>query len=82
VSDVTAPDPENVQSPPSRPALTIVSGSPTPEELAALAAVVAAAGSADPAPVEPVRRGSWNDPAAQHRRQLTPGPNGWRTVSW
>jgi acyl-CoA carboxylase epsilon subunit len=61
-----------------RPVLRVVSGSPTPEELAVLAAVVATAGAAEPARVERVRRGGWNDPAALHRRMLIPGPNAWR----
>jgi hypothetical protein len=29
--------------------------------------------------VERVRRGGWNDPSAQHRRPLIPGPNAWRS---
>lgn len=63
---------------PARPLLRVVSGSPTAEELAVLTAVVSVAGGGDdPAPSR-VRRGGWNDPAALHRRQLTPGPNAWR----
>lgn len=67
-----------------RPALRVVSGSPTPEELAALTAVVTAAAGDTAEPVERVRRGGWNDPSAQHRRPLIPGPNAWRASvhSW
>ena len=63
---------------PARPALTIVSGSPTAEELAALTAIVTAVGAGSAEPVERVRRGGWNDPAHLHRRPLIPGPNAWR----
>ena len=62
----------------SRPALRVVKGEPTPEELAAVTALMAAAGGDEPAPAPRVRRGGWNDPAGMHRRPLLPGPNGWR----
>lgn len=62
-----------------RPALRVVSGSPTAEELAALTAVVAAAASSgEPPASEPARRGRWNDPAARLRQPLLAGPDGWR----
>ncbi|HZC74060.1 MAG TPA: acyl-CoA carboxylase subunit epsilon [Jatrophihabitans sp.] len=60
------------------PNLRVVRGDPTPEELAALTAVVAAAGAAEPPAPERVRRGGWSDPARQLRRPLFAGPNGWR----
>jgi acyl-CoA carboxylase epsilon subunit len=63
----------------TRPVLRVVGGAPTPEELAVLTAIVSAAGGED-APRERVRRGGWNDPAALHRRMLTPGPNAWRAA--
>jgi hypothetical protein len=71
---VTAPDR------PDRPVLRVVSGSPTPEELAALTAVVTAAGSGggSNAP-EPAQRGRWNDPARTHRGAWLPGPGAWRS---
>ena len=58
-----------------RPALRIVRGEPTPEELAVVTAVVTAAASGDTAAeaVAP-RRGRWNDPAWQHGRTQYPGP--------
>jgi hypothetical protein len=65
-----------------RPSLRVISGSPTPEELAVLTAVVTAAAGGAAAPVERVRRGGWNDPTAQHRRPLIPGPNAWRASAW
>jgi len=61
--------------------LRVVRGEPTPEELAALTAVVSAAGSgsADAAP-EPPRRGRWSDPAGTHRQPWRHGPGGWRAA--
>ncbi|WP_375488657.1 acyl-CoA carboxylase subunit epsilon [uncultured Jatrophihabitans sp.] len=64
----------------ARPALLrVVGGSPTPEELAVLTALVSAAGGGDESAPR-VRRGGWDDPSALHRRQLTPGPNAWRSA--
>lgn len=65
-----------------RPALRVVKGEPTPEELAAVTALMAAAGGDDAVPAPRVRRGSWNDPARMHRRPLLPGPNGWRASAF
>jgi hypothetical protein len=66
----------------ARPPLRIVKGEPTPEELAALTALVAAAsgGASKAAPKE--RRGGWNDPSLQRRHPLIPGPNAWRAAAW
>jgi hypothetical protein len=63
-----------------RPALQVVRGDPTPEEVAVLTALVAAVAAAAPESRPRVRRGGWNDPARSHRRELLPGPNGWRTA--
>jgi hypothetical protein len=66
------------------PTLRIVRGTPTPEELAVVTAVVAAAsgaGGADDGGADAVaepRRGRWNDPAAGHRRPWRTGPGAWR----
>jgi len=68
-----------------RPALRVVSGSPTAEEVAVLTAVmtaVAAAGAGDDVAPGRNRRGRWSDPAAMHRRPLLQGPNGWRAAAW
>ncbi len=56
-----------------------VTGSPTPEELAAVVAVLAAvpAGAAEP---EPVATSRWNDRAALLRRPVHPGPDAWRAA--
>jgi hypothetical protein len=64
----------------TRPALRIVRGDATPEEIAALTALLSAGGG-DESPRAPVRvrRGGWNDPSRQHRPPLLPGPNAWRS---
>ena len=64
------------------PALRVVRGAPSPEELAVVTAIFAAAGggTGDPAPA--IQRGGWSDPARRHRRALLPGPNAWRASAW
>jgi hypothetical protein len=54
-----------------------VKGSPTPEELAAVVAVLASRPAA-PAAEEPAERSRWNDPASLMRQPLHPGPGAWR----
>ncbi|WP_427135641.1 acyl-CoA carboxylase subunit epsilon [Pseudarthrobacter sp. S9] len=71
---------EPVETPvvePENPLLSVVKGEPTPEELAALTAVVLSLGSAEPAAPE--------RPGVRHwvrRQQLRlapkPGPDAWR----
>ncbi|ROR90218.1 acyl-CoA carboxylase subunit epsilon [Nocardioides aurantiacus] len=59
------------------PLLRVVTGDPSPEELAALVAVVAAAGSGG-APDSPAPRSEWS---ARHRLVRGPhrhGPGAWR----
>lgn len=61
----------------SSPLLRVVKGDPTPEELAALVAVVAARGAAaGPAPA--ARRSAWGDPALAARPVHAHGHDGWR----
>jgi acyl-CoA carboxylase epsilon subunit len=64
------------------PALRVVRGDPSPEELAAVAAIVAAASGGADAPAPTVRRGGWSDPARAHRRAPLPGPDAWRASAW
>lgn len=73
------------QASPARPALRIVHGAPTPEELAVVTALVTAAassgnGNGNGDGAEARRVGRWNDPGAQHRRPWRPGPDAWRTI--
>ncbi len=70
-------------SDPERPALRIVRGEPSAEEIAAITAVVSAA-AAGPAPeggapAKPAP-GRWNDPAYSHRGHWTVGAGGWRSA--
>ena len=67
---------ENVDETPKRPLLRVVKGDPTPEELAALVAVLASRGGAAPAP-EPARS-AWSRPGHNLRRPLAIGPLAWR----
>jgi hypothetical protein len=59
--------------------LRIIRGTPTPEELAALTAVVGGAGEdVDRETSETRPHGRWNDPAYGHRRYWPVGIGGWR----
>ncbi|QIK68361.1 acyl-CoA carboxylase subunit epsilon [Nocardioides sp. HDW12B] len=54
----------------------------TPEEVAALVAVVQGMASAAAAAEAPARpRSTWADPARRVRRPLAAGPGGWRASS-
>ncbi|WP_212721591.1 acyl-CoA carboxylase subunit epsilon [Nocardioides dongxiaopingii] len=55
----------------------IVNPDATPEEVAALVAVLSALGGGE-APA-PRRRPAWGSPHRQVRRTLPHGPGGWRT---
>jgi hypothetical protein len=62
---------------PARPLLRVVRGNPSPEELAALIAVVTARGSAAAAPeLGPPSR--WGARSSSLRRPLSPGAGAWR----
>ena len=62
-----------------RPLLRVVRGDATPEEIAALVAVLLRAQPKASAP-GPARsaRNSWSDRSRQLRRPLSPGPGAWR----
>jgi hypothetical protein len=60
----------------ARPLLTVVRGEPTPEQLAALVAVVSARASAAPPEPDPRPRSLWGRP--QLRGPLSPAPGAWR----
>jgi acyl-CoA carboxylase epsilon subunit len=63
----------------TEPVLRVVKGDPTPEELAALLAVVSARAAATPAAApEPDRASDWATYWRNHARPLHPGPNAWR----
>ena len=62
---------------PVRAHLRLVRGDATPEEIAALVAVLAAKATAASPPPSP-RRSGWTDRAAALRRGITTGPGAWR----
>jgi hypothetical protein len=69
-----------------RPTLRVISGDATPEEIAAILAIVAARGAVptghEPAPEQ---ASVWSDPTAGHRgrrARFTSAPDGWRTSFW
>ncbi len=62
---------------PSRPLLRIVKGDATPEEVAALVAVVAALGSGTEPPAR--RTPEWSAHHRKTRLTLPHGPGGWRS---
>ena len=62
---------------PPRPLLRVVRGEPSPAELAALVAVLAARSGGGEAAAEPAPVGGWADRASALRRPLHPGPGAW-----
>ena len=81
MSDVptTSPEPAVADSPPLR----LVRGRATPEELAAVVAVLAAAGAgaeSDTAPPAPVS--AWTDRGRLVRAPVSAGPAGWRASAF
>jgi hypothetical protein len=64
--------------PQDAPLLRIVNADATPEEVAALVAVIAALGSR-PAEEKPKPRSTWADPARRMRNALPHGPGAWRS---
>jgi hypothetical protein len=61
--------------------LRVVRGEPTPEELAAVVAVLVAT-SAAPAPAEPEPRGQWRSRGRNIRPAAARGPDAWRTSGY
>lgn len=64
-----------------QPVLRLVRGDASAEELAALVAVLAAAGGGPTAPPAPGPRPRWNDPARLLGLAPAPGPGAWRAGS-
>ncbi len=61
----------------SPPLLRIITPGTTPEEVAAIVAVLAAIASSEP--VRPRPRSEWNSPYRQVRPFYSHGPGGWRS---
>jgi len=76
---------EAADAPSHTPVLRVVKGDLTPEELAALVAVVAARNAAAAhaaAGAKPAVRSEWGHPARQVRPTHTFGPDQWRRSSF
>jgi hypothetical protein len=58
------------------PTLRIITPDATPEEVAAIVAVLSSLGG--PAPSSPRRRSAWSDPSRRTRAMMTPGVGAWR----
>ncbi|GAB3306034.1 acyl-CoA carboxylase subunit epsilon [Hymenobacter humi] len=69
---------ESEEEAPARPVLRIVRGDPSPEEVAALTAVLAAASGGGGAPSDTGPRSVWTERSALVRRPLHPGPGAWQ----
>ena len=66
-----------------RPALRVIKGNPSPEEIAAVTVVLTAVGDRPSEPAEPLTQaGGWSDPALRLRRPVQPGPGAWRGSVW
>lgn len=64
------------QADPQRPALRIVSGDPSPEEIAALVAVLTSINQGDTGNDEPSATSQWGAPSRLHRGPVHAGPVG------
>jgi len=64
-----------------RPPLRLVRGDATPEEVAALLAVLSAASGGAEAQA-PRHTSQWSSPARAMRRPVTPGRGAWRASTW
>jgi hypothetical protein len=76
---------ESVEALAPRPVLRVVKGDLTPEELAALVAVIAARNAAaanTAARVAKRPRSEWGHPARMVRRSHRIGPDQWRRSAW
>jgi len=68
---------DSTDTAPAEPLLSVVKGDPTPEELAALAAVVASLGSHEEAEAPKPSTRHWLR-RQQLRMDPTPGPGAWK----
>ena len=64
-------------APQERPVLRVVSGNPTPEDIAALVAVVAAASAGGGDTGAPAVPSEWAERSRMLRKPLQPGPHAW-----
>jgi hypothetical protein len=73
--------PTDDDQPGGQPLLRMVRGDATPEEIAALIAVILAARAAGTEAPRPARsvQSAWSDRSRLLRRPLSPGPGAWRS---
>lgn len=71
-------DPTTDAAEPANPALFLVKGDATPEEVAALTVVLQGVASASAPADEPEVRSVWASPQRQVRTSYPSGPGGWR----
>jgi hypothetical protein len=67
------------------PALRVISGDATPEEIAAVVAAVAVTAPSEQPPDEPATTSIWAARASAHRHiraMFMPSPHAWRTSFW
>ncbi|WP_197023213.1 acyl-CoA carboxylase epsilon subunit [Arthrobacter sp. MA-N2] len=69
--------PDSTEAGPAEPLLSVVKGDPTPEELAALAAVVASLGAPERTETPRLSARHWLR-RQQLRMEPTPGPGAWK----
>ena len=62
--------------------LRLVRGDASPEEVAALLAVLSAASAGAEEKPPPRHTSRWASPERAVRRPLTPGPGAWRASAW
>lgn len=67
--------------PTDRPPLRLVRGDATPEEVAAVLAVLSAVSGGAPEPA-PRHTSQWASRERAVRRPLSPGPGAWRASAW
>jgi hypothetical protein len=68
-----------------RPALRVIAGDATPEELAAVVAAVAGTAPTDEPPTEPPTTSIWASRGSTHRHiraMFATSPHAWRTSFW
>jgi hypothetical protein len=64
--------------PTTGPVLRVIAGSPTPDEVAVVVAVLSAAAAGGGRAPEPPRLRNWSDRARALGRRPAPGPTTWR----
>ena len=78
--DSTRTPDAGADAPDTRPVLRVVRGDASPEDIAVLTALLAAAGGGGSAD-EPKGMSLWRSQARNTRRVLHPGPDAWRASS-